>query len=63
MQNETQEPMPEENTYQAEQPTNKTPEYGMPAKERATKIRALLSGMQEEEREAVLDQLAEQGFA
>lgn len=35
----------------------------MPTKERATKIRALLSGMQEEEREAVLDQLAEEGFA
>lgn len=60
MQNETQEPMPEGPSYQE---TIKVPEYGMQAKERATKIRALLSGMQEEEREEVLDQLAEQGFA
>lgn len=63
MQNTTQELAPEGSSYQADPETNKTPEYGMPAKERATKIRALLSGMQEEEREAVLDQLAEQGFA
>lgn len=59
MQNETMEGP----SHLREQGTSEKPEYGMPAKERATKIRALLSGMQEEEREAVLDQLAEEGFA